>query len=55
MRFPVDTGGTFTDLSVDDGRGSRRMFKASTTAEDPIGGRPDGTEFAPFDEAPRPP
>ena len=38
MRFAVDTGGTFTDLIVDDGRGSRRMFKASTTAEDPIRG-----------------
>jgi N-methylhydantoinase A len=38
MRFAVDTGGTFTDLLVEDGRGALRMYKASTTPEDPIQG-----------------
>jgi N-methylhydantoinase A len=38
MRFAVDTGGTFTDLIVDDGVGTRRMFKAPTTPHDPIQG-----------------
>src|SRR5882672_6040993 len=38
MRFAVDTGGTFTDLIVDDGAGTRRMFKAPTTPADPIQG-----------------
>lgn len=38
MRFAVDTGGTFTDLIVDDGHGTRRMFKAPTTPADPIQG-----------------
>ena len=38
MRFAVDTGGTFTDLIVDDGAGSLTMFKASTTPDDPIRG-----------------
>ena len=38
MRFAVDTGGTFTDLIVDDGAGTRRMFKAPTTPSDPIQG-----------------
>jgi N-methylhydantoinase A len=37
MRFAVDTGGTFTDLLVDTGEGLR-MFKASTTPEDPVDG-----------------
>lgn len=38
MRFAVDTGGTFTDLIVEDDRGGRRMFKSSTTPEDPVRG-----------------
>jgi N-methylhydantoinase A len=38
MRFAVDTGGTFTDLIVDDDAGTRRMFKAPTTPADPIQG-----------------
>ena len=38
MRFAVDTGGTFADLIVDDGVGTRRMFKAPTTPHDPIQG-----------------
>ena len=38
MRFAVDTGGTFTDLIVDAGDGTLRMYKAPTTAEDPASG-----------------
>ena len=38
MRFAVDTGGTFTDLLLEDGAGARFMFKASTTPADPIDG-----------------
>ncbi|WP_198968678.1 hydantoinase/oxoprolinase family protein [Xylophilus sp. ASV27] len=36
MRFAVDTGGTFTDLIVEDDAGELHMFKASTTPGDPI-------------------
>lgn len=46
MRFAVDTGGTFTDLLVDDGAGGRFMFKASTTPADPIQGVLDVLERA---------
>jgi N-methylhydantoinase A len=46
MRFAVDTGGTFTDLIVDDGAGTRRMFKAPTTPADPIQGLLDVLELA---------
>lgn len=38
MRFAVDTGGTFTDLIVEDDHGGLRMFKAATTPEDPVRG-----------------
>ena len=38
MRFAVDTGGTFTDLIVEDDTGALRMFKAATTPDDPIRG-----------------
>lgn len=38
MRFAVDTGGTFTDLIVEDGEGNLRMFKSSTTPDNPIRG-----------------
>ena len=38
MRFAVDTGGTFTDLIVDAGDGTLRMYKAPTMAEDPASG-----------------
>lgn len=38
MRFAVDTGGTFTDLLVEDEDGSVAMFKAPTTPHDPIEG-----------------
>ncbi len=38
MRFAVDTGGTFTDLIVEDDDGGLHMFKAATTPDDPIRG-----------------
>lgn len=38
MRFACDTGGTFTDLTVEDADGRLRMFKAATTPEDPVQG-----------------
>jgi N-methylhydantoinase A len=38
MRFAIDTGGTFTDLLVEADEGPLRMFKASTTPDDPIKG-----------------
>jgi N-methylhydantoinase A len=38
MRFAIDTGGTFTDLLVEDDEGALQMFKASTSAADPVEG-----------------
>jgi N-methylhydantoinase A len=38
MRFAVDTGGTFTDLIIEDDDGSLHMFKSPTTPADPIKG-----------------
>lgn len=38
MRFAVDTGGTFTDLIVEDDDDGLHMFKAATTPDDPIKG-----------------
>ena len=38
MRFAVDTGGTFTDLVVEDDAGALHMFKASTVPSNPIEG-----------------
>lgn len=38
LRFACDTGGTFTDLVVEDGAGRLSMFKASTTPSDPVAG-----------------
>lgn len=46
MRFAVDTGGTFTDLIVEDDSGGRRMFKSSTTPEDPMLGMLGALELA---------
>ncbi|MFB2553867.1 hydantoinase/oxoprolinase family protein [Ensifer soli] len=37
MRLACDTGGTFTDLVVEDGE-EIRLFKASTTPDDPVRG-----------------
>ena len=38
MRFAVDTGGTFTDLVLEDDAGALHMFKAPTTPHDPAEG-----------------
>jgi N-methylhydantoinase A len=38
MRFATDTGGTFTDLVVEQDDGLVTMYKAATTAEDPVQG-----------------
>lgn len=38
MRFAVDTGGTFTDLIIEDDDGRCHMFKASTVPSDPVQG-----------------
>jgi N-methylhydantoinase A/oxoprolinase/acetone carboxylase beta subunit len=38
MRFACDTGGTFTDLTIEDANGVLEMFKAPTTPDDPIRG-----------------
>ena len=46
MRFACDTGGTFTDLVVDTGDGALRMYKASTTPDDPIKGVLDSLQAA---------
>jgi N-methylhydantoinase A len=46
MRFAVDTGGTFTDLIVEDYDGGLHMFKASTTPDDPIRGVLDSLQVA---------
>jgi N-methylhydantoinase A len=46
MRFAVDTGGTFTDLIVEDDTGGLHMFKASTTPADPIRGVMDALAVA---------
>ena len=37
-RIAIDTGGTFTDLVLDDGSGQLRPFKAKTTPDDPTVG-----------------
>jgi N-methylhydantoinase A len=38
MRVAVDTGGTFTDVVVEDARTELRLFKTATTPDDPIRG-----------------
>jgi len=46
MRFAVDTGGTFTDLIVEDDENGLHMYKASTTPGDPIKGVLDSLQLA---------
>lgn len=46
MRFACDTGGTFTDLLVEDGAGDLHMFKAATTPNDPLQGVLDAVTAA---------
>ena len=38
MRFATDTGGTFTDLLIEDEVGSIHMFKAATVPSEPVKG-----------------
>jgi N-methylhydantoinase A len=38
MRFAVDTGGTFTDLVVEDGDGQLSVYKSPTVPADPVQG-----------------
>ena len=46
MRLACDTGGTFTDLIVEDDEGRLDMFKASTTPADPVKGVIDALQAA---------
>lgn len=46
MRFAVDTGGTFTDLIVENDDGGLQMFKAPTTPDDPVQGVLDSLAVA---------
>ena len=38
MRFAVDTGGTFTDLVIEDDAGRLEIYKSATTPNDPVRG-----------------
>ncbi len=49
MRFAVDTGGTFTDLVVEDDSGEVRMYNSSTTLSDPVAGVLDTLELTAAD------
>jgi N-methylhydantoinase A len=46
VRFAVDTGGTFTDLVLEEDDGALHMFKAPTTPEDPVEGIMDAVGVA---------
>ncbi len=46
MRFACDTGGTFTDLIVEDDNGALTMFKSATTPDDPVRGVLDALSHA---------
>ena len=46
LRFAVDTGGTFTDLVLEEDDGAVRMFKAPTTPADPVEGIMDAIALA---------
>jgi len=46
MRFATDTGGTFTDLLVEDDAGRVHMFKAATTPSEPVKGVLDAFDLA---------
>ena len=49
MRFACDTGGTFTDLIVEDDHGGLHMYKAATTPADPVKGVLDALALAAAD------
>src|SRR6185312_14833116 len=38
MRFAVDTGGTFTDLVIEDESGALEIYKSATVPSDPVQG-----------------
>jgi N-methylhydantoinase A len=38
LRFAADTGGTFTDLVIEDGAGGLSLYKSPTRPEDPVAG-----------------
>lgn len=46
MRFACDTGGTFTDLVVEDDEGILHLFKSPTTPDDPVRGVLDALALA---------
>jgi N-methylhydantoinase A len=46
MRLASDTGGTFTDLVVEDDDGAIRMYKAPTVPNDPVQGLIDAVALA---------
>lgn len=46
MRFATDTGGTFTDLVVEDDDGSITLHKAATVPSDPVAGVIDALAIA---------
>src|SRR5579872_6802243 len=46
MRFAVDTGGTFTDLVIEDDAGTLEIHKAPTVPADPVQGVLDVFEAA---------
>jgi N-methylhydantoinase A len=46
MRFAVDTGGTFTDLVIEDDSGRLEIFKSATIPNDPVHGILDVLEVA---------
>ena len=49
MRFACDTGGTFTDLIVEEDSGALSMYKAPTTPADPVTGVLDALALAAAD------
>ena len=49
MRFACDTGGTFTDLIVEDDQDGLHMYKAATTPADPVKGVLDALALAAAD------
>jgi hypothetical protein len=46
MRLATDTGGTFTDLIVEDDDGSISLYKAATVPSDPVSGVLDALTIA---------
>src|SRR5437868_6837884 len=46
MRLATDTGGTFTDLVVEEDDGAITLFKSSTVPDDPVKGVLDALQLA---------